>query len=475
MKLSRHFYIAILGLCLHLPHLKAQNNTLLSLQQCIIYAQQNNVQIKQLQLNTQSTLLDVTQSKEARLPSVNGSYSHGFSFGKNIDPTTNDYNSQTIQSSQWAINSNVILYQGGQKKGTITLKQLQNELAQLNLQQANNNIQLSILQAYLQILLANEQLKILKNQQQQTDNQYTRLQKLVAAGSIPEGSLLDVEAQKANDALNMVNAENGITLAYQQLSQVLDYYEPFTIESPTIPTPTISQTNTLNIEDLVQQALATRPDLKIIDKQLQISNKSLQLAKSAKLPVVSLSANINTNYSNLAKTLQLASGFDTTLTNYFTQNYELIYSLTPNYSLKKTGYIKQLSDNLGGFLGININVPIYNNGQVKRSIQQAKLAIENNQLSKLAAQNNLRNDLQQAILNAKAAYKEYEAAIITINALQKSLNFIDKKLQAGLGTNLDYITAKNNLTTAELTAQVAKYKWYFRLKIIDFYVGKPIY
>lgn len=456
---------------------QAQNTDdaqLWTFEQCAEYAKEHNIQAQQLQLQTESAAINLQQSKTNRLPSANANFSHGLNYGRSIDPFSNTFNTEAIQNSQISLNSSVILFNGMRQRNTIEQRKLELEAANWDIKDLNNNMELNVLSAYMQILLAEEQLRVLEQQAQLTQIQYEQTQRFVNAGALPAGNLLDIDAQIANDRLNVVNARNAIASAYLAMSQILNYYEVYKIAKPKVSEPDINAIDQITAQQVFEAALTTQPQLQSSALRTRIAEQSLKVAEGAKYPTVALSANLGSLYSNRAQDIVLGSGIDTSFTNFFTLSGSPIVSLTPEYTLKKTAYPKQLWNNLGGFVGINVSIPIFNQYQVKNAIKLSRINVSNAMLTQQNTQNTLRQQTEQAYLNARSTAQRYLASQINITALQKSVNHAEKRMNAGTISALEYLNIKNNLTVAELNLEAAKYEYFFRLKILDFYLGKPI-
>ncbi|OWY23270.1 TolC family protein [Sphingobacteriales bacterium UPWRP_1] len=458
--------------------LQAQNATetpsVLTYEQCTQYAREHNIQARQLQLQTESAGINLQQSKANRLPNANANWSHGLNYGRSIDPFTNSFNTEATQASQIAVSSRVVLYNGRQLHNTIEQRKLELEAANWDLKDLENNLQLNILSAYMQILLAEEQQRVLEQQAKVTQIQYEQTQRFVNAGALPAGNLLDIEAQIANDRLNMVNAANAVNSAYLALSQILNYYEPFKISKPTVNVPNVEALNQLTARQVFDAALATQPQLQSAALRTRIAEQSLKVAEGAQYPTVALSANLSSLYSSRAQDIVFGNSIDTSLTNYFTLTGTPIVSLTPEYSFKKTSYPTQLWNNLGGFIGLNVSIPIFNQFQVKNAIKLSRINITNAYLTQENTQNTLRQQVEQAYLSARAAATRYEALQANVTALQKSATHAEKRMNAGTISALEYLNIQNNFTAAQLNLESAKYEFYFRLKILDFYQGKSV-
>ncbi|HNL05976.1 MAG: TolC family protein [Chitinophagales bacterium] len=446
-----------------------------SLQNCIDFATQNNLSRKQLSLNVKSAEINRKQSHDDRLPNVNGSLSYGVNFGRSIDPTTNTFETQVSQASQIGLNSAFTLYNGNRINLTQEQRQLQLELAKLQIDEYDYNLQLSVLGAYLQILLSQAQLEVLLNQAAMTQEQYDQMQKMVDVGNVPAGNLLDIEAQMANDRLNEVNAQNAVNAAYLALQQTLNYYEPFQIVPPTQPMPALDAIDKMTAQEIYETASGLQPTNKVNDMQIQIAEKQLQIARTNLKPIVTLNASMNTRYSSLAKNYEV-TGVDPTpvLAPYITENFDSIYTFNPVIKKSNIPIYEQWGDNFGGYVGVGMQVPIFNQYQVRNSMALAQIGIENARLTQQNNQNQLRQQIEQAYLNAKAAAERYKATQSNIAALEKNFNFIKKRYELGMANNLDFNNAKNNLIGAQLNLQAAQFEYIFRLKILDYYSGKSL-
>jgi outer membrane protein len=474
MDLSFYKKILAWGSIFFLTHtaLYAQNGEIWSLKKCLNYAQEHNLQLKQLNLQTQSAGINEWQSKKNRLPNLNGGASTGINLGRSIDPTTNSFNTQATAAAQLSLNSSITLYNGGLLKHTIEQRGMELQLAKLQTEEAANNLQLNILGAYLQILLSEAQVGVLDKQAQLTQDQYKQIEKLVQAGTLPAGNLLDIEAQIATDKLNRVNGKNAVASAFLNLQQLLEYYQKFDIERPKAPEPNEADLAGRNPETTFQQALNTQPSLKRSTLQTSIAQQRLKLINANKYPIVSLNANLSTRYSSLAQRLASQTPIGLAQAPLVTESGETIFS--PLFDYEKTPLFSQLTDNWGGYLGVSVTIPIFNQYQVKNNYALAKINIQNSEINEQSAKNQLRQRIEQAYLDAYAALERYRSTQTSIEALQKSLTHTEKRYNVGLANSFDYTNAKNRLATAELNLETTKFDYLFRLKIIDFYEGKPI-
>lgn len=457
----------------------AQNNSEAeswTLQQCFDYAEKNNIQLKQMALQVDAAEGNLEESQAAKLPDLGGFFSHSVNLGRTVVSATNSLETTTTNNSNVGLSSNFTLYNGGNVKHTIEQRDLQIDLAKLQVEEANNNLQLQILSAYMQALLAEEQLKVLQNQADLTKEQRVRMNKLVEAGVRAPSDLLDLDAQIARDDINLVNAENNINAAYLTIAQILDYYKPIRIVQPDIEGVVLNQDQVaaMTPQQVYEEALRTQPQFKVRDLQTKIAEKSYDIAKGFAMPSVSLFARYSTDYSSAIKDFVPTGEIEQVATNLTTFGGEGVLLNSPITNQEGIGYFTQLGDNWRASVGVSVNIPIFNNLQIKNGVKQARINIENTVYAKDIARNQLRRDIEQAYLDASAAAKRHIANQSNMETLTKSLSQTERRFELGLVNAFDYLTARNNLTSAELNLQSALYEYIFRLKILDYYQGKDL-
>lgn len=447
-----------------------------TLEECIRYAMANNLSIKQTDIATRSSKLNYDNAVGAKYPNLNFSLSHNYNFGGATDPTTFDFTTQRIRVNSANLSSGWVVYQGGQINNQIDRARLNLRSAEIDREQSINDITLAISSAYLNILLNKENLSIVENQLAISRSQMQNTQKLISAGILPEGNILDVQAQIANNELNYTTAKNALDLSLLNLKILLDLpaTEPMDILVPKIDIPSVRILEEMNPLAIYQRALGTQPSIHKADISKLISEKNLEIAEGARLPTISLSAGLNTNFNTARQTLDNVTldGFNEigVLSSDFTP--VVAPNLVPSF--KDTPADTQLRENFTQFIGASLRMPIFNGYQIKNNIAQARLGIESAELGKKLIENSLMNEIQIAYLDALNAARSYEAAEQSIVAIKNSYDFTKKKYDLGVATALDVQLAQNNYNAAELQLRSAKYQYIFKLKILDFYMGRPI-
>jgi outer membrane protein len=427
-----------------------------SLEECIKYAIDNNIQIKQQVLQTMVQENALEQSKLNLLPTINGQASHNFSFNRTLDQTTYQYVDQNGQTDQFYVGGNLNLFNGLQNYNTIKKNKSQLLASELDLQSIKDNISLNIALAYLQILLNRELVTTTGNQLQITRQQIEKTKKMYNAGSVAKGNLLQIEAQAASEELQLINLENQLDISYLTLTQMLELESP---EGFHIVTPVISvDTNTIitgNIDEIFRQAQGLRPEIKSAELNLQASELDLKIAQGGRSPRLSMSHTVSTMYSNIRK--KVVGG------DYITG---LIYEEYP--------FSEQLNDNLSYGVGFSLNIPILNGWQVNKNISNSKINIDNYRYNLEAEKKRLYKNIQQAYADAVASLKKYSASMKAVASMEESFRYTEQKFDVGMVTPVDYNAAKTQLLNAQSDMAQAKYEFIFKTKVLDFYKGLPL-
>lgn len=420
-----------------------------TLEDCINYAMENNISIKQTELNTHYNENLLNQAKQSRFPNLNARSNYNYSFGRSLDQTSYEFKTEDQHYVGINLSSSVTLFNGFQIKNTIEQNNLNLLGSYRDVEKIKNDISLNIAASYLQILFSQELLQAAKNQLEITKQQVDRTQKMVNAGKLAKGSALEIQAQYASEELNVVNAENQLQLAYLNLQQILDlqYHPSFEIEIPVIETPDASSL-VMNVNDVYSSAEEIMPQIGSAQYALEASNKQLEIAKGAIYPSLVMTANTRSDYSSLAQ--------------------------NPASPFQKYDFASQMNDNISAGIGLTLNIPIYNRGQVKTSIANAHIGIENSRLDLQNKKNALYRDIQQSYTDALAALKKYQASEKALVSMEESFKYTEKKFEVGLVNTVDYNASKNQLMITQSDLLQSKYDFIFKTKILNFYKGEPI-
>lgn len=415
-----------------------------TLEDCINYAFENNIQIKQSKLQVQSVQADLLQSKLDFIPSINGYSSANYSWGRSLD-SSNVYRKQNTFGSSLGVRSDVTLFGGLQKHNILKQNELSYAASQYDSEKMENDIALSLTAAYLNILFNHEMLLVAQSQADITKQQISRTKELVDAGTLPQGDLLEIQAQGMTEEVNVIKADNNLSLSYLDLLQMLDLpaNEEFEIEQPNIEIS--GDIDIYPSEQVYANAVTFMPEIKSAELNVLSAQRGVKIAKGAIYPSVSISGGIGSNYYNL---MPVSTAFAT--------------------------FGKQLQDNLNEYITLSLSVPIFNSYQTTTRVRKAKIQSLNSKFNLDLAKNSLRKNIEQKYFDAIAAYKTYNANKASVKSLEEAFKYTEEKFNLGMVNSLDYNQAKSKLTQAQSELLRAKYDYIFKTKILDFYMGIPL-
>lgn len=445
-----------------------------NLQDCVNYALENNIQIKQSKINTFYYENQLDQAKYNLLPNLNASASYGVSFGRALDQTTYEFTQdQTVQSLNPQISSSVTLFNGLIQKNTIDQREFDYQESLQQLEKLKNDISLNVAGQYLQILFNEELLSVAREQQEVTATQVDRTRMLVEAGSVARGNLLEIEAQLAADELTAINAENNLSIAYLTLSQLLelDSVEGFKIVIPEITD--ISEENLLvPVNQIFSEALGILPQIRAAEYGLQSSEEGLEIARGTRLPRLNLTASYGTGFSDIREQVTDINEVSYTIGQTLSGEDVIATASSPVYGAYPIG--DQFKDNASTSIFLNLSIPIFSKFQVKNNISNAELTIDNSRLEVENQKNILYKEIQQAYADAVAALKRYRSSQKALESMKESFKYTREKYEVGLVNAVDFNIAQSQLIQTESELLQSKYDYIFKTSILSFYRGIPI-
>lgn len=445
-----------------------------SLQKCIQYAVENSLQVQQASLAKSQAVLVERQSLWAQAPTVNGSLRSGMSLGRSVDLTTNDITLKPVFLTSLSVNANWLLYQGMQVRNTIKQSRMDVGAAEQDIQQAKNDVALSVAKAYLSILLAQESKGVLEEQIKVTRAQLEQTSRLIKGGVLAENSRFDLEAQIARDEEAILVAQNNLDLAYVNLKVIMNYEVDKLLKVQAVGDVEIAENAPIaTLEELYAEALKNQPNILAAQMRENSAQLAVNIAKGALTPSISIYGGLGTNYSSQ---FQIPTGTvpDTTFGVVIATGQE-----TQSYGRRTTGFrsinfFEQLAGNISGNIGINVSVPIFNGLRSRISIQRAEL---NTRLTKLNSEQlkvTLKANIARALTDVRAADKRLAAARKSVRAIRLSVENTRRRYDLGVVNSFELTSVQNTLTAAESSVLQAKYDYLFKLKILDFYLGRPI-
>ena len=454
---------------------KAQVTKEWSLEECINYALDNNINVKQQDLNIDYQEELLLQSKLGILPNLNGFVSHGYNWGQRIDPFTNEFATDRVRSNNLYLQGDINLFSGLQQVNKIKRNMLNLKAAQFDADYYKDEVSISVAVEYLQTLYYVEFVEMARNQLDITNQQVERTRKLVEAGTLAKGDLLIIEAQQASEELSLVEAENNLALSYLNLTQLLELPTPegFVIEKPELGL--IDHPEIYKPEQIYGVAVENRPEIKSAEVKVESSERDLGIARGTYYPSLSLNGSIGSGYSGANYIYNNPSVSVSDNPFAVTENNEFVYPYEVSYeSRNPKAWGDQFNDNLNESVSLNLRIPIFNGWVSRSSVAQAKIGIANADLELQLQKRNLYKIIQQAYNDAVAAANKYKAAEKKVKATHESFKYSEQKFNVGLINSVEYNDAKKEANNALSEMIQAKYDFVFRNTIIDFYMGKPL-
>ena len=419
-----------------------------SLEDCIKYAIENNIQIKQqaVQTEVQKNSLDLAKLK--LLPTLNGSAGYNYSFGRALDQNTYRFYNQTLQSDNFYVGGQTPVFNGLQNYNSIQKNKSLVLASQEDLKNISDNVALNVALMYLQVLLNKELVAVDDNQLNITLQQIEKTRKLVDAGSVAKGNLLQIQAQAAQEELALINMKNQLETSYLTLTQLLELKTPagFEIEVPVINVDPNSLI-TGNIDEIYEIAIKNRPEIKSSELSLAASQYGLKIAKGGRSPQISLNYSVNSGYT-------------------------YIYNIPE--PLTNDPFGTQIKNNRNSGVGLSLNIPILNGWQINKNISNSKLSVESSQFTLEGTKKQLYKNIQQAYTDAVAALKKLNVSIKAVASTKESFRYTEQKFNVGMVTPVDYNAAKTQLLNSQSDMTQAKFEFLFKTKVLDFYKGLPL-
>jgi outer membrane protein len=449
-----------------------------TLQECVNYALENNITIKQTELDGKTALIDKKGAFGRFLPSVNANASHSWNIGLNQDITTGLLQNQTTQFTSLGASVGIDIYRGLQNQNTLRRANLSIVAAKYQILKMQEDIALNVANAFLQVLFNKENLKVQNEQLGIDQKQLARSQELVNAGTIPEGDLFDVKATLASDNQRVINAENLLLISKLSLAQLLqlDDFDNFDVVDDT----NVKDENNILFEtptSIYQKAKESRTELKIAQTNLEIAEKNVAIAKGGYQPTLQgfYSFNSRVSYSDRIVGVAPNTANPTSVIGFVEATNQNV--LSPNFTRllgNPLPFFDQFNTNKGQSYGVQLNVPIFNGFSARNNVERSKVSLDRSKIA-LEQQNlDLQRNVYTAFADAKGALKSYESSLIALDSREQSYNYAKERFDVGLLNTFDLSQSQTLLATAKSEVLRAKYDYIFKIKIVEFYFGIPI-
>ncbi len=443
-----------------------------TLEDCLQYADQNNLSVRQMENRLELNKINARQARDNMLPSLTAGGNASWNYGLTQNLTTGILENQTVFGNTWFIGLNMPLFRGFLLQKNKQLADLNVMLSTYQLEKTRQDIRANIAASYLQVLMSAENFRSARAQAEATRKQVEKMQELVKAGSRPLSDLKDLEAQWSQDKLNVVQARNTWQMAKLSLAQLLELQDisRFEVDTVTAHFPVDHSLELQSPEQLFEKYLNENPAYRSAQTNLEISRKQIEAAKSGFYPVLSLSGSWNTRFMDRER----ITGAEPDPDNPYrvigiTENsHERV--LAPNFRFimgPPEPYFDQLNKNAGFSLGFSLSIPVFNRFSARRQVEKAKVNEQNARLEVENSRKQFRNTvykLHTDLLNAK---QKLEAARQNREAAAIAYRYAMEKLNAGVISPYDLDNIKARKIKAENQYIAAKYEYLFKLKLLE--------
>ena len=422
----------------------AKSQTTYSLQQCIDSALKNNIPVKQSALDMETARVNWKQSKDNLLPTLGVDASHGLNTGRSIDPFTNTYVNQSVNRAGYGASADLVLFNGGSLQNRVKENATAYEASRMEWQQSKDNLVLNVILAYLSVLNNEDQLQVAYQQASTSQAALDRLQVLNSQGAVKPSDVSDLKGQLMNDQLNILNSKNQLESSKLVLSQWMNKQYDSAMRLERMSAEEFLSGYNQTAADVYQNSLNQFSLVKAVELRKKSLEYSVKAARGQLFPTLSFGAGINTNYSSVARDANNA----------------------------KIPYSSQLKNNRFTSIGVGLSIPILNSFVARNRVKLSEINLRNSELTEQETKRQLRQQIDQAYLNMSNAYERYKVLLTQVAAYEESFKAAEIRFKAGVGTSIDYLTAKDRLDRANVNLVNAKYDFVLRKKILDYYNGK---
>ena len=437
--------VIICSLCLACGASASAETKQWSLRECCDYALEHSISIKQQQNQRRQQELKLSTAKNSRLPDLSGSLGQNFSFGRGLT-AENTYSNTNTSNTSLQLNTSVPLFTGFQIPNQIKLSQLNLEAATADLEKAKNDIRMKVAEAYVQILYDMEIADVAHRQIDIDSAQVARLESFVKNGKAAEAELSQQKATLANSRLTATQADNKYRLAVLTLTQLLELPTPegFTIVRPSQEElDAITGVGTLGPDAIYAEAVGIKPEILSQQLKLKGTKHSVKIAQAANYPTLTLSGGLGTNYYT-------TSGFPS------------------------DAFGTQLKNNFSQYIGLNLNVPIFNRFQTRNNVRSARIDMENQQLTLDNTKKTLYQEIQKVYYNALNAQEKEKSSEEAMQSTKDAFTLMQAKYENGKANITEFNESKNTYLKSESDLIQARYENLYQHALIEFYRGREL-
>lgn len=417
-----------------------ENSGAWTLRKCIEHAREHNVQVKYARVASERSSVELSRVKALRLPSLDFSSTQGWGHQKKADANGVSKSTHAYTGS-YSLSGNLSVYNGGILTRTVQQQKLTEQAQEQEMLVAQNDIEIAVTKAYLQVLYANESLKTDRQTLESSEVQLARSKALFDAGSISVSDFTQMESQFSGDRYRVVQSENELAFSRLQLKQLLEL-EPE--QDFDVSFPELNEIEVLlqvpSLEDVYREALRSMPEMKSRELSLEAASLEEKIARGDYFPSVSLNASVSTNHDSKAS----------------------------------DAYFSQMNDRLVENVGLNIRIPISNRKQTRLNVSKAKLQVEQARIDELNTRKDLLQTVESLHQDVISAQSRYVAAGLRVKAAYASYQLVQEEYDAGMKNTVELLVEKNNYLSALQEQLQAKYQAVLALKLLNFYRNESI-
>jgi outer membrane protein len=418
------------------------------LRRCVEYALNNNISIKQADIDARTYKLTYEQTKWSQFGNASFTSDLGLTFGRSIDRTTNIYVNTQSLFHQYNLNAGISLFNWFALRRQVESNKFSYLAQVVNIDKIKNDVTLNVAAAYLQALLSREQVTLAKTKLELTSRQLDNTRKLVDAGSVPELNAAELEVQFATDTSAVITAQETYDINSLQLKAILnlDAAAKFDLDTPPVETIPVEPIASLQPDIVYGIAVGTFPQQKMNDLRISAAQKNVDYNRGLLYPSLAAFGGLGDNFAN------------------FLQPFSKVFN----------GYGNQLSNNFGQNVGLQLTVPIFNGNLSRNNYKKAQLNVITAKLTKDNDLLNLKQSIYQSYYNAVASLQKFDANKKAVTVAEKSFDLSTKRYNIGMLNTIDYLTNQNNLFSARINVLIAQYDYVFRMKVLEYYKGLGI-
>jgi Outer membrane protein len=428
---------------------------LITVREAVRQALDNNLQVKQAQFQQALSEQDLKEAKSQFYPSLNAQVSGNMRFGRYFDQTTGQL-VPSVNTASGGVSTDIPIFQGFQRINQVLANKNQLAADQSNVEKVKNDLVLSVVTTYLEALTNQDLLTAAEQQMKLSQRQLEVAEANYEVGNNTLADLSQARSQVATDELNVTSAQNAFELSILNLKQLMemDPTVEITLEKPEIHEIEDAPV-AYNAVDVYRQALDVQPDIRTATLTTKVAENNIAIAKGGYYPTLGFGAGYSTSVSSVASQPVGVDGEGNP-----------IYERIP--------FSEQLSLNESPYIGLSLNIPIFNRFQTRINVNRAKINYQNALTNEQLTKNNLNKVIHQAVLDLRSARTRYYSTETAFTSARDAFEVIQQRYEVGLANSVELFTAQTTMNRAEFDHIQARYDLLFRSKVIDFYLGNEI-